>query len=408
MASVKDRIVHAWNAFLDQDDGRYKSFDGATSYGSIPDRTRLTVTNERTIIGSIYTRLAVDTGLVDIRHVRVDDSDAFLEELSSGLNNCLKLQANIDQDATAFIHDVCLTMFDKGVAALVPVDTSINPQLSGGFDILTMRVGEIVAWHPSKVTISLYNEKRGMREQITVDKKIVGIVVNPFYSVMNETNSTLQRLVAKLRLLDKSDDMLSSGKLDLIIQLPYQRRTDIEFQLKTGKYGIAYADGTEKITQLNRPVENKLLEQVKYLTELLYSNLGLTDAIMNGTADEKAMLNYHKRTIEPIVKAIVEAMRSKFLTKTARSQKQWIMYFRNPFSLTPIVDIAEIADKFSRNEILSANEIRQGIGWKPSKDPKADELRNSNMPQPDPSGEVPSPSGPDPTQSKEGDRQNGT
>lgn len=420
MASMMSRLQHAWNAFLDQDDARYRSYDGATTYGSIPDRTRLTVTNERTIISSIYGRLAVDAGSFEYKHVRRDENDRYLEDIVSGLNNCLTLQANVDQDATAFIHDICLTMFDKGVAAIVPVDTTINPQLSGGFDIQTMRVGNVVAWHPTKVTVSLYNEQRGMREDITLDKKIVGIVVNPFFAVMNEPNSTLQRLIRKLVLLDRSDDMLSSGKLDLIIQLPYtiksearrqqaeQRRTDIEFQLKGSKYGIAYADGTEKITQLNRPVENNLLKQIEYLTNLLYNQLGVTEAIMNGTADEKAMINYFTRTVEPIVNAITEAMRSKFLTKTARSQKQWIMSFRNPFKFTPVADLAEIVDKFTRNEVLTANEIRQAIGYKPSKDPKADELRNSNMPQPDPNAPVPSPSGPDSTRSKEGDSQNGT
>lgn len=392
-ASVKQRLVHAWNAFLNQDEARWKSYENATTYGSMPDRTSSFISSERTTISSVYTRMAVDAGSVGIRHVRTDEDDRYLQDVSSGLNSCLTLQSNIDQAATAFRHDIILTMFEKGVAAIVPVDTTINPQLSSGFDIQTMRVGHIVAWHPTKVTVNLYNDQRGMREDITVDKKIVAIVVNPFYSVMNETNSTLQRLIRKLSLMDKVDDQISSGKLDLIVQLPYtiksearrqqaeQRRTDIEFQLKGSKYGVVYTDGTEKITQLNRPIENNFPKQVIELRNQLYNELGVTEAVMNGTADEKAMTNYFVRTIEPIVNAIVEAMRPKFLTKTARTQKQTIMYFRDLFKFTPVADIAEIADKFTRNEILSANEIRQGLGMKPSKDPKADELRNSNMPQ---------------------------
>jgi putative sterol carrier protein len=328
-----------------------------------------------------------------MRHVRTDDQKRYLEDIDSGLNSCLTLEANIDQAARAFRQDIAMTLFDRGVAAIVPVDTSINPEQSGGFDILTLRVGEVVTWYPNHVRVSLYNIDTGAREEITLAKSAVAIVENPLYSVMNEPNSTLQRLLHKLNLLDVIDDQSASGKLDLIIQLPYviksearrqqaeQRRKDIEFQLKGSQYGIAYTDGTEKITQLNRPAENNLMAQIEYLTGMLYGQLGLTEEVMNGTADEKAMLNYWNRTIEPILTAIVEAMRRSFLTKTARSQKQTVMYFRDPFRLVPIENIAEIADKFTRNEILTSNEIRQVVGIAPSKDPKADKLQNSNMPQ---------------------------
>jgi len=336
---------------------------------------------------------------VDIRHVRTDDEDRYLEDVTSGLNNCLTLEANMDQAARHFRQDIAMTLFDHGVAAIVPVDTTLDPGVTGGFDILTMRVGRIVSWMPDRVRVSLYNEAKGRREEIVLEKKYVAIVENPLYSVMNEPNSTLQRLTRKLSLLDAIDDQSASGKLDLIIQLPYviksesrrlqaeERRKDIEFQLTGSKYGVAYTDGTEKITQLNRPVENNLLKQIEYLVEMLYGQLGLTAEILNGTADEKAMLNYNNRTIEPIVAAIVDAMKRSFLTKTARTQKQSVMYFRDPFKLLPLSEIAEIADVFARNEILSSNEIRQLIGKKPSKDPNADALRNSNMPQPN--GPVP-------------------
>jgi hypothetical protein len=357
---------------------------------------RLTLSNERSIISSIYTRLSIDVAAVDIRHVRLDENDRYVEDIDSGLNNCLKVEANLDQAARAFRQDIAMTLFDKGVAALVPVDTTLNPNLTGGYDILTMRVGEIVAWMPSKVRVSVYNEATGRREEINLDKKMVAIVENPLYSVMNEPNSTLQRLIRKLNLLDAVDEQSSSGKLDMIIQLPYviksearrqqaeQRRADIEFQLKSSKYGIAYTDGTEKITQLNRPVENNLLKQVEYLMAMLYGQLGLTEEVMNGTANEAAMLNYINRTIEPVLGAISEAMKRSFLTKTARSQKQSIEYFRDPFKLVPMSDLAEMADKFTRNEIVTSNEFRGFIGMKPSADPKADQLVNSNMPQPAP------------------------
>ena len=397
MATMVSRLKHAWNAFTNQDpDARFRSYGTGIGYGGRPDRVRLTISNERSIISSIYTRLSVDVASVDIRHVRLDEKGRYLEDVDSGLNNCLTVEANLDQAARAFRQDIAMTLFDKGVAAIVPVDTSINPITSGGFDIKTMRVGEIVAWYPRHVKVRLYNDNEGVgqREEITLEKKFVAIVENPFYAVMNEPNSTLQRLIRKLNLLDTVDEASSSGKLDLIIQLPYviksdarrqqaeQRMKDIEFQLKSNKYGIAYTDGTEKVTQLNRPAENTLLKQVEYLIAMLYSQLGLTEAIMNGTADEKTMLNYNNRTIEPIVSAVIEAMRRSFLTKTARSQRQSIAFFRDPFKLVPINDIAEIADKFTRNEILSSNEFRSFLGIKPSSDPKADELRNSNMPPP--------------------------
>lgn len=416
MAGFVDRIKHAWNAFSNEDDERriYSYGDYGASSGLRPDRARFRISNERSIITSIYTRLSIDVASVGIRHVRLDDQNRYKEDIKSSLNECLTLEANLDQASRAFRQDVAMTLFDKGVAAIVPVDTTLNPMTSS-FDIRTMRVGEIVGWYPKHVRLSVYNENRGRREEITLEKKFVAIVENPLYAVMNEPNSTLQRLIRKLNLLDAVDEQTSSGKLDLIIQLPYviktearrsqaeQRRKDIEFQLKGSQYGIAYTDGTEKITQLNRPAENNLLKQVEYLTNMLYGQLGITEEVMNGTADEKAMLNYYNRTIEPVVSAITEAMRRSFLTKTARSQGQSVVFFRDPFKLVPINDIAEIADKFTRNEILSSNEIRSIVGIPPSSDPKADELRNSNMPEP-------SPSGPETSMQpiQEGDSQNGS
>lgn len=395
MAKFSDKLKHAWNAFTDEPTISPVYAGGyGTSYGGRPDHQRLRSSNERSIISSIYTRLSIDIAGLDIRHVRTDPQRRYLEDLTSGLNNCLTLQANIDQAARAFRQDIAMTLFDTGVAAIVPVDTSISPDQSGGFDILTLRVGEIVAWYPQHVRVNLYNEAKSMRQQITLMKSTVAIIENPLYAVMNEPNSTLQRLIHKLNLLDTVDNESASGKLDLIIQLPYviksearrqqaeQRRADIEFQLKGSKYGIAYTDGTEKITQLNRPTENNLLAQIELLTEQLYVQLGLTKEVMNGTANEAAMLNYNNRTVEPIIEAIVEAMRRSFLTKTARSQLQTVAYFRNPFKLVPIGQIADIADKFSRNEIVAPNEFRDIIGLPPSKDPKADQLNNSNMPQP--------------------------
>ena len=403
MASVMDRIKHSWNAFinLDRSDRQYNLGDFGNSYSMRPDRTRISYAHERTIISSIYTRIGIDVASVGIRHVRLDDNSRYLEDVKSGLNECLTLEANIDQAARAFRQDVAMTLFDKGVAAIVPVDTTISPRLSGGFDIKSLRVGYITQWFPRHVRVSLYNDRTGRREELVLEKKFVAIVENPLYSVMNEPNSTLQRLIRKLSLLDNADELMASGKLDLIIQLPYvvksesrrqqaeQRRKDIEFQLKGSEYGIAYTDGTEKITQLNRPVENSLLPQIQSLKADLYVQLGLTEEVMNGTADEATMLNYNNRTVEPIITAIVEAMRRTFLTKTARSQGQSIIAITDPFRLVPINNIAEIADKFTRNEILTSNEVRQIIGIKPSADPKADELRNSNMPAPNDSVAAP-------------------
>lgn len=395
MSRFGNTLRHAWNVFTGQQAGIenrvYSGYYGSAT-SSRTDRQRFSISNERSIISSIYTRIAIDASSLDVRHVRTDDQRRFVEEIDSGLNNCLLLEANIDQPATQFRLDLVMTLCEEGCAAIVPVDTSLDIVESGSFDILTMRVGRIVSWFPKHVRVSVYNENTGLREEITLPKKSVAIVENPLYSVMNEPSSTLQRLIRKLTLLDSADEVTASGKLDIIIQLPYtiksearrqqaeQRRKDIEFQLKGSQYGIAYSDATEKVTQLNRPAENNLLTQVEYLTKLLYVQLGLTEEVMNGTADEKAMLNYWNRTIEPILTAIVEAMRRNFLTKTARTQNQWIMFFRDPFKLVPIENIAEIADKFARNEILTSNEIRQIVGYKPAKDKKADQLINSNMP----------------------------
>jgi putative sterol carrier protein len=385
-------LRHAWNVFSNQDNRRVFSQYGDSNYGGRPDRVRFRLGNERSLISSIYTRLSIDVASIDMRHVRTDDQKRYLEDIESGLNNCLTVEANLDQAARAFRQDIAMTLFDRGVAALVPVDTSISPEQSGGYEILTLRVGEVVAWYPKHVRINLYNDAVGRREEVVLQKSAVAIVENPLYAVMNEPNSTLQRLIRKLSLLDVVDDQIASGKLDVIIQLPYviksearrqqaeQRRKDIEFQLKGSQYGIAYTDGTEKTTQLNRPAENNLMAQVEYLVDMLYGQLGLTDEIMKGTADEKAMLNYWNRTVEPVLTSIVEAMRRTFLTKTARTQKQTVLFFRDPFRLVPVENIAEIADKFTRNEILTSNEIRQVVGFKPHTDPKADKLINSNMP----------------------------
>jgi hypothetical protein len=379
-----------------------RPFAGGGGSGSMmmgrADRTPLRFSQERSIISSIYTRIGIDMAGIPMVHVRTDENGRYLEDVDSGLNECLRVQANIDQAARQFRQDIAMTVLDEGVCAIVPVDTSISPEESGGYDIKTLRVGRIVDWRPQHIRVSLYNEERGMREEITLPKKVCAVVENPMYAVMNEPNSTLQRLRHKLSLLDSVDEQSASGKLDILIQLPYvirsetkrqqaeQRRKDIEFQLKGSKYGIAYTDATEKITQLNRPAENNLMDQVKYLTDLLYSQLGLTPEVMNGSADEKVMKDYFARTIEPLLDAIVEAMIRSFLTKTARTQGQSIMYFRDPFKFVPIGGeggIADIADKFARNEITSSNEIRQGIGMKPRPEPKADALVNSNMPQAD-------------------------
>ena len=396
MARFSERLKHAWNAFLDQTlENRLQYHNaGAVSYGNFADRPRMRFSNERSIIASIYTRLSIDVAAVDIRHIRVDDEDRYLEDIDSGLNNCLKVEANMDQGARHFRQNIALSLFNYGCIAVVPVDTSLNPNVSSGFDIKTMRVGEIVGWLPAHVRVRVYNEKTMELEEITLEKKFVAIIENPLYSVMNESNSTLQRLIRKLNLLDTTDEAQSSGKLDLIIQLPYvvksetrreqarQRTKDLEHQLTQGKYGIAYADGTEKVIQLNRPVENKLLDQIKELKDQLYSELGLTPEVMNGSANEETMINYFNRTIEPILAAITEAMKRAFLTKTARSQGQSIAHYRNPFKLVSMSNMAEIVDKFTRSEVATSNDFRQAIGWKPSSDPKADELRNTNMPDP--------------------------
>lgn len=397
--ALRDRIAHAWNAFTSPDEkaefARSYEIASSSSYGSRPDRQRILARGDRTILASIYTRLAIDVSGVSIKHVRLDDEGRYLGDIKSGLNECLNVRANLDQAARHFRQDIAMTLFDKGVVAIVATDTSMNPLVTGGYDILSLRVGEVVTWFPQHVRVKVYNERRGVYQEIDLDKRHVAIIENPLYSVMNEPNSTLQRLIRKMNLIDNADEQTSSGKLDMIIQLPYviktdarreqaeQRREDIELQLKGSKYGIAYTDGTEKITQLNRPVENNLQPQIEYLIGLLYSQLGLTPGVMNGTASEQEMRNYMDRVIEPILDAISEGMLSIFLTKTARSQNQSIAYFKDPFKLVPMSELAEIVDKFTRNEVMTGNEIRTSIGIKPSKDPKADELRNSNMPQPD-------------------------
>ena len=392
--TLSSRIKSAWNAFTNRDP-TYRSY-GDYSIGTYykPDRVRLSRGNERSIVTSVFNRIALDVASVSIKHCRLDDEGRFQDILESTLNERLNLEANIDQTSRAFIQDIVMSMLDEGCVALVPVDTSSNPNETGSFDIFSMRTGKVVEWYPTKVKVNLYNDRTGRKEDILINKSAVGIVENPLYAVMNEPNSTLQRLMRKLALLDSVDEQTSSGKLDLIIQLPYiiksqarkdqanERRLEIERQLAGSKYGIAYTDGTEKITQLNRPVENNLMKQIEYLTSMLYSQLGITQTILDGTADDKTMLNYYTRTIEPIVSAIVDEMKRKFLTKTARSQKQSIMFFRDPFKLVPANDLAEIADKFTRNEIMTSNEFRQIVGRKPSSDPKADQLINSNISQP--------------------------
>lgn len=387
-----DRLQHAWNAFLNRDP-TYEFRDHGMISTYKPDRVRFTRGNERSIVTSVYNRIALDVSSIDINHAKLDENGRFKEVIQSGLNECLTLNANIDQTGKAFIQDVVMSMMDEGCVAIVPVDTTINPAVSGSFDIQSLRTGNIIEWRPEFVKVRLYNDKTGQKEDVLLPKKSVAIIENPLYAVINEPNSTMQRLIRKLNLLDAIDEQSGSGKLDLIIQLPYviksearrqqaeNRRKAIEMQLSGSKYGIAYTDGTEKITQLNRPVENNLMKQIEYLTSMLYSQLGITQSVLDGTADERTMLNYYNRTIEPIISAIVDEMKRKFLTKTARTQNQSIVYFRNPFKLVPINELAEISDKFTRNEIATSNEIRQIIGWKPSDDPGADELRNKNLNQ---------------------------
>ena len=400
---LRDRLQHAWNAFLNRDPtSNYRTNE--ISYSYRPDRPRLSRGNERSIVTAIYNRIALDVASIDIKHCKLDENGRYVKDMKSGLNECLTVEANMDQTARAFIQDVVISMLDEGVVAVVPVDTNFNPKNTGSYDITSMRTGKILEWSATSVKIKVYNDRTGQKEDIILPKSMVGIIENPLYSVINEPNSTMQRLIRKLNLLDSIDEQSGAGKLDLIIQLPYiiktearrqqaeTRRKEIEMQLAGSKYGIAYTDGTERVTQLNRPVENNLMKQIEYLTSMLYSQLGFHQTILDGTADEKTMLNYTNRTIEPIASAIVDELKRKFLTKTARTQGQSIEFFRNPFRLVPINNIAEIADKFTRNEILTSNEIRQIIGMKPSNDPKADQLINSNIAQPtveDPYAEEP-------------------
>ena len=387
---LSNRLYHAWNAFLNKDPTSYYQNLGI-SYSNRPDRPRLSQGNERSIVTSIFNRIALDVASLTIQHVRLDGEGRFLEVIDSGLNECLTVEANIDQSAQAFMQDVVLSMFDEGCVAIVPIDTTIDPNISGSYDINSMRVAKILEWYPRHVRVRVYNDRTGYKEDKVVPKNMVAIIENPLYAIVNERNSTMQRLIRKLNLLDVIDEQSGSGKLDLIIQLPYtiktearrqqaeSRRKDIEQQLAGSKYGIAYTDGTEHITQLNRAVENNLMSQIEYLTSMVYAQLGITTSVLDGTANETTMLNYYNRTVEPIVSVIVGEMIRTFLTKTARSQKQSIAYFRDPFKLVPVSEIAEIADKLTRNEIATSNEIRQEIGWKPSKDPVADELRNKNL-----------------------------
>lgn len=391
--ALLDRFQNAWNAFRNKDPSNGSYFSYGESSSIRPDRPRLIRGSERSIINSIINRISIDASSIDIKHVRLDENQRYTEDVNSGLNNCLTLEANLDQTSRAFFQDVVTSMLDEGCVAVIPVDTSIDPRKTDSYDILSLRTGKILEWYPKHVRVQVYNERTGRKEEIVVEKRTTAIIENPMYSVMNEYNSTMQRLIRKLALLDITDESTASGKMDLIIRLPYSiktetrkaqaesRKKDIEMQLATSKYGIAYIDSTEKITQLNRSVENNLMKHVEYLTSMLYSQLGLTAEVMNGTADEQTMLNYNNRTIEPILSAIVDEFKRKFLTKTARTQNQSIEFFRDPFRLVPVNNIAEIADKFTRNEIMTSNEIRQKVGMKPSKDPKADELRNKNLSQ---------------------------
>lgn len=390
--SFGSRLKHAWNAFTGNVQMNYR--DLGMSYSYRADRPRMSRGNERSIVTSVYNRIALDVAALNVQHVRLDENGRFLSVIDDGLNNCLTLEANVDQTARSFVQDVVISMFDEGSVAIVPVDTTTDPNVSGSYDIQSLRVGQILDWYPQYIRARVYNEQTGRKEDIVVPKSAVAIIENPLYAVINEPNSTMQRLIRKLNLLDVIDEQSGSGKLDLIIQLPYviktearrqqaeNRRKDIENQLSGSKYGIAYTDGTEHITQLNRSVNNNLMSQIEYLTSMLYSQLGITQSILDGTADEKTMLNYNNRTIEPIISAIVDEMKRKFLTKTARSQRQSISFFRDPFKLVPVNEIAEIADKFTRNEIMTSNEIRQVVGMKPSDDPRADELRNKNLSEP--------------------------
>lgn len=409
---VRDRIAHAWNAFRGDSNSSQDTYQAqqvqtvGPGYSYKPDRVRMRYSNERSIIASLYTRLAVDASGVKLKHVKLDDNGMLASIMPSGLNNCLTVEANLDQGARAFSIDMWMTLFDEGTIAIVPVDTTLDPNITGSYDINSLRVGRIVQWYAQHVRVSVYNEKTGKREEIVLSKKFVAIVENPFFSVMNEQNSTLQRLIRKLNLLDAIDEQSGSGKLDIIIQLPYtirsetrqaqaeKRRKDLEVQMSNSKYGIGYTDATEKITQLNRPAENNIMSQVEYLTNMLYGQLGLTPAIFDGSASEAAMLNYYSRTIEPLLDAVKEAINRTFLTKTARSQKQSVEYYRDAFKLVPISQLGDIADKFTRNKILTSNEIRGIVGFAPIDDPSANMLDNPNMPNPVAAGASPSASGP--------------
>ena len=412
LKNLGGRLMHAWNAFSNREAVYgYPQYDFGMGYSIRPDRVRLTLGSERTIVSSIYNQIAIDVSAISVVHARMDQNGRLLESVSSGLNECLSISANVDQSGRNFLQEAVMSLFDEGAIAIVPVDTTINPQVSGGYDIRSLRTGKILDWFPDHIRVEVYNEKLGRKEEVTLPKSMVAIIENPLYLVMNEPNSTLKRLVNKINLLDSIDTQSGSGRLDLFIQLPYtiksdarraqaiQRTKDIELQLAGSKYGIAYVDGAEKITQLNRPAENNLLKQVEYLTGMLYNQLGLTESVFNGTADEKTMLNYYNRTVEPVLSAIVNEMRRKFLTKTARSLGQDIVFFRDPFRLVPVFELAEIADKFTRNEILSSNEVRAIIGYKPSNQPGADELRNKNLNQ----SEVEAP----PINTDNGENQNG-
>ena len=391
MATIKDRFQHAWNAFVNNRDPTYSYQDVGMTYSYRPDRPRFSRGNERSIVTAVYNRIAMDAAAIDVEHVRVDEDGRYLQTLKTSLNDCLTVEANIDQTGRGLIQDIVMSMLDEGYVAVVPTVASKNPKVSDSYNIYALRTGKITKWAPRHVTVRLYDDRTGKHEELTLPKKMVAIIENPMYAVVNEPNSTMQRLIRKLNLLDYIDEQSGSGKLDLIVQLPYviksdqrreqaeKRRKDIEEQLK-GPYGIAYTDGTERITQLNRPVENNLLKQIESLTSMLYSQLGLTQEILAGTADEKTMNNYYVRTIEPILSAIVCEMKRKFLSRTARTQGQSICFFRDPFKLIPLTEVASVADVFGRNEITSSNEIRQGMGMRPSQDPKADELHNSNMP----------------------------
>lgn len=393
--TLGSRFKNAWNVLIGNQDPTINYNQIGPGYSYRPDRPRMTRGNERSIVTSIYNRIALDASSIQIQHCKLDENGRYLSVINSKLNSCLNLEANLDQTGRAFVQDVVMSMLDEGCVAMVPIETTLDPKKTDSYDILSMRTGKILEWYPEHVRVRIYNDRTGNKEEIVLPKKTVGIIENPLFAVINEPNSTMQRLIRKLVLLDAIDEQSGSGKLDLIIQLPYviksearrqqaeTRRKDIEMQLAGSKYGIAYTDGTERITQLNRPVENNLMKQIEYLTNTLYGQLGITQAILDGSADDKTMLNYYSRTIEPIVSAIADELKRKFLTKTARSQNQSILFFRDPFKLVPVNDIAEIADKFTRNEIMTSNEIRQVVGLKPSDDPKADKLINSNLNQPE-------------------------